>query len=219
MRIHPVYLLTLLLVLSLFWVVQPAPALACSGVTTTADKPSNVTNRTKAAPIVLEGEVLFVTNGKFPPITSIKVAQYFKGNGPEVVLIDNFGEGLGDCKSKVRVGEKLIIYAKGEPTQILNANYFTQYDATDPVNPQNIAEIIAASGQQPVLPIGVNSTAVVTPTVIATPQPSPTTAQVVPPVQNNSGDFSGFIWFGAGLVVGGGAITGVFLVLGRRKKG
>jgi hypothetical protein len=203
----------------LWLVLLPYPALACSGVTTTADKPSNVTNRTKAAPIVLEGEVLFVTNGKFPPIASIKVAQYFKGNGPEVVLIDNFGEGLGDCKSKVTIGEKLVIYAKGDPKEILNANYFTQYDATDPINPQNIADVIAASGQQPVLPNGVTPIPIATPTVVVTPQPSPMVATITNSAQNNSGDLSGIVWFGAGLVVGGMVTAGIFLLLGRLRNG
>jgi hypothetical protein len=106
-----------------------------------------VAERVAAAPIVLEGEVTAVSN-EMIGVATIAVTRYFKGSGPATVQIANLGS-TAVCLSPVAVGERWIFYARGDSRIGLQANYLSQFDAVAAPNNDNVAQVIAATGQQP----------------------------------------------------------------------
>jgi hypothetical protein len=106
-----------------------------------------VAERVAAAPIVLEGEVTALSNDMIG-VATVQVARYFKGSGPATVQIANLGS-TSVCLSPVAVGERWIFYARGDGRLGMQANYLSQFDAVAAPNNNNIAQVIAASGQQP----------------------------------------------------------------------
>lgn len=109
-----------------------------------------VAERTNAAGVVLDGEVIHV-EGDWLLTATVEVNRYFKGRGPEVVTISNLGPG-SLCLSWVSVGDKWVFYTTGNPDAVLSAHYLSQFDAIDPVTPAVVTEVIAAAGHDPVPP-------------------------------------------------------------------
>lgn len=148
-----VYILAL--AVALFFANPPAPTCACTPPPGSLPD-YTVADRTNAAEVVLEGTVIALTDADYYPImkATVKVHQYFKGgSGPVIVTITGFGPS-SLCLSWVNVGERWVFYATGNPSSGLEAHYLSQFDAVDPADPQTIAEVIAAVGQDPVLPFG-----------------------------------------------------------------
>jgi hypothetical protein len=113
-------------------------------------------DRTEAAEVVLEGTIVGrVDTSGYPWLETalVKVHRYFKGTGPALVTISHFGPGAL-CLSEVYIGQRAIFYTRGDPDTGLVAHYLSQFDAVDPVHPEVVAEVIAAAGQEPVLPVG-----------------------------------------------------------------
>ena len=105
--------------------------------------------RVQAADVVLRGTITQVTVENFQNYTAtIAVQQYFKGSGPPMVTIANFGTGA-DCRSAVHVGDDWIFFAKGDPSALMRANYLSQFDAITTPSADTIAEIIAALNSRP----------------------------------------------------------------------
>src|SRR6266545_6720632 len=95
------------------------------------------------------GTITQVTVENFQNYTAtIAVQQYFKGSGPSMVTITNFGTGA-DCRSAVHVGDDWIFFAKGDPSALMRANYLSQFDAITTPSADTIAEIIAALNSRP----------------------------------------------------------------------
>ena len=145
----------LLLSLMLMLVMPTRPALACTpppgGL-----PPYTVADRTNAAKVVLEGTIVALTDADdygAIKIATVDVQRYFKGGGPAVVRIANFGPGAL-CLSSVSVGQHWIFYATGDPSTGLIAHYLSAFDAVDPPTPNNAAQVIAAVGRDPVRPYG-----------------------------------------------------------------
>lgn len=112
-------------------------------------------DRTHAAEVVLEGTIIGRVDLNGHPwldTALVRVHRYFKGAGPAWVTISHFGPG-SLCLSEVYIGQRAIFYAKGDPETGLVAHYLSQFDAVDPVWPEIVAEVIAAAGQEPVLPV------------------------------------------------------------------
>ena len=108
------------------------------------------TDRTQAAPIVIEGTVIAV---QLDPSTSsdiavIEVKRYFKGIGPQVISVNRFGS-TAVCLSPVSPTETLIFYIQGDEANGYSAFYLSQFDATAPNDEATVNEVIAASGQEP----------------------------------------------------------------------
>ncbi|MGQ0603767.1 MAG: hypothetical protein ACT4QE_18965 [Anaerolineales bacterium] len=108
------------------------------------------TDRTIAAPIVLEGTVIAV---QFDPVTStnialIEVKRYFKGIGPQYLSVNRFGDS-SMCLSWVNPTDTRIFYIEGDEASGYSAFYLSQFDATAPNDEQTVTEVIAASGQEP----------------------------------------------------------------------
>ena len=121
-----------------------------------------VADRTEAAEIVLEGTVAALTDedilGYFHSAT-VDVRQYFKGQGPATVDISGFGNP-GLCLSRVGTGDRLIFYARGDPSNGLSADYLSVFfGAVDPADAQTIAEVISAVGQAQMTAVGAPSEA------------------------------------------------------------
>ena len=113
-----------------------------------------VADRTHAAEVVLEGTVIALSDEDALVYTAtVHVRQYFKERGPVIVTVSALGWS-SLCLSPVRVGERWIFYAAGDPGAGLRAHYLSQFDAVDAATPQVIAEVIAAVGHDPVLPDG-----------------------------------------------------------------
>jgi hypothetical protein len=108
------------------------------------------TDRTQAAPLVLEGTVIAV---QLDPATQtdlavIEVKRYFKGIGPQYISVNHFGDSAV-CLSRVNPTDTLIFYIQGDAANGYSAFYLSQFDATAPNDEQTVAEVIEASGQQP----------------------------------------------------------------------
>jgi|GEM_PF-2342221 len=211
------YLLTLLLISGFLFILNPTSALACSTTTVPPDilttKPDLPENRAETTPIIFEGVVAGYDLIAYRATASVKVYQYLKGIGPGAVYIDGFGNNSGDCRQTLKVGQHAIFYANGDPYSRLSANYYQAYKATDEASLSNIQKIVEVVRQQPII-IDNQATLLTTPTVVFTPQPGPTVAQIVTLTQNSNPEVIGIVWFGVGLVVGGGAI---WFVLRRRR--
>ncbi len=68
--------------------------------------------------------------------------------------ISGFGNP-GLCLSRVGTGDRLIFYARGDPSNGLSAHYLSVFfGAVDPADAQTIAEVIAAVGQAQMTPVG-----------------------------------------------------------------
>ena len=68
------------------------------------------------------------------------------------------------CLSRIGTGDRLIFYARGDPSNGLSAHYLSQFDAVDPADAQTIAEVIAAVGQAQMTPLDAPSEALLPPT-------------------------------------------------------
>ncbi len=110
---------------------------------TTADRAQN-------APLVFDGMVKDVA-GPSRNIATVQVHEWLKGTGPAIVTVSGFGYGP-DCLSSVEVNQHLIFYAKGNPPNNLSAVYIGIWEAVEPYNPNAVATVSAASGQNPFIP-------------------------------------------------------------------
>jgi hypothetical protein len=118
--------------------------------------PYTVADRVNAAEVVLEGTIIALTNEADPlaiKTATVEVKQYFKGTGPVIVTIAQFGPS-SLCLSPVFVGQSWIFYAAGDPQTGLTAHYLSQFDAVDPATTEVIAQVIATLGYEPVSPYG-----------------------------------------------------------------
>ena len=159
-----------------------------------------VSDRTEAAEIVLEGTVASLTDedilGDFHSAT-VDVQQYFKGQGPATVDISGFGNP-GLCLSRVGTGDRLIFYARGDPSIGLTAHYLSPFfGAVEPADSQTIAEVTAAVGQPQTTPVDAPSEASLPKT--------------------GDSDVAGLVRLA--LVLGVGILGAGILVLVRRRKG
>ncbi len=154
-----------------------------------------VADRTEAAEIVLEGTVASLTDEDIISAT-VDVQQYFKGQGPATVDISGFGPS-SLCLSRVGTGDRLIFYARGDPSNGLSAHYLSQFDAVDRADAQTIAEVIAAVGQAQITPVDATSEALLP--------------------RTGDSDLVGLVRLA--FVLGVGIIGAGILVLVRRRKG
>ena len=125
---------------------QAMPAFACT------PPPGGLPNytaadRTKVAPLVLEGTVI-VVSVETTQVGVVQVTRYFKGIGPQLIAIDNYGSS-SVCRSEVSQGFQGIFYVSGDEVAGYHAYYLSQFDAIAPNDAQTVAEVIAASGQEP----------------------------------------------------------------------
>ena len=132
------------LLLSLMWA---APALACT------QPPGGtphytISQHVRAADVVLNGTITQVTSDNYNYTATVQVQEYFKGSGPAIVTITNFGTGA-DCRSVVRTGDDWIFFANGDPNADMSANYLSAGDAISTPNADTIAQIIAALNIRP----------------------------------------------------------------------
>jgi hypothetical protein len=129
-------------------VLSAAPVLACT-LPPGGLPHYTIAQRVQAADVVLRGTITQVTVENFQNYTAtIAVQQYFKGSGPPMVTIANFGTGA-DCRSAVHAGDDWIFFAKGDPSALMSASYLSQFDAITTPSADTIAEIIAALNSRP----------------------------------------------------------------------
>jgi hypothetical protein len=127
----------------------PSPAFACTpppgGLVV-----STVTTRTLAAPYVFAGAVITGTGSYgFIQSATVQVSLTVKGPvNPAQVVIDGFGIGA-DCKSVVTLGQSALFFARGDPANVMQANYLEAFSATAPLNEASLAEALAAANIRP----------------------------------------------------------------------
>lgn len=138
----------LTLALLVAWCLLRAPRLVNACTPPPGGLPSyTTTDRTQAAPIVLEGTVIAMQEA-FPQIAVVQATRYLKGIGPETIAISGYGP-TSVCLSPVSVGQAGIFYVSGDEATGYSAYYHSQFDAVAPNDPQTVEEVIAASGQTP----------------------------------------------------------------------
>jgi hypothetical protein len=127
-----------------------SPSLVSACTTTPEGRPSyTLADQVNAAPIILEGTVLAVSKDSYPFTATVQVQQYFKGSGPQEVIIGNFGSSAM-CLTEVSVGDHLIFFASGEPDTGLRAFYMSAGAAVTSASTENIASLMQLLPQQAV---------------------------------------------------------------------
>jgi len=128
------------------WLLWPRPAWACTPPP--GGLPAyTATDRTMAAPIVLEGLVVSVSGVNYQTAV-IQVTRYFKGIGPQLIAVSNYGPN-SMCLSSVYLGQTGVFYITGDEAHGYAAFYLSQFDAVDPNEASLTDEVIKASGQDP----------------------------------------------------------------------
>lgn len=126
----------------LFFALVPR-AVACSPIPPEPGVPTPVpptrADLLQAATTVFEGEVVALTEDRI--ITTIRVARYFKGEGPGRVALNGFGWG-SDCLPVTEVGQEFIVYATGDPQTEVSLLTTEALSAAP--------ELIALTGQEPI---------------------------------------------------------------------
>lgn len=136
-----------------------------------------ITQQTNAAQIVAEGTVLSVQTdpATLRDMAVIKVAQYLKGIGPEVIAVTNYGS-TALCLAPVLAGETSLFFINGDEASGYTASYISQFDAVRANSEANLQEALTASGQAArtdfTTPASVTQI-VVTQIVVASPTPFP----------------------------------------------
>lgn len=136
-----------------------------------------ITQQTNAAQIVAEGTVLSVQTdpATLRDMAVIKVAQYLKGIGPEVIAVTNYGSTVL-CLAPVLAGETSLFFINGDEASGYTASYISQFDAVRANSEANLQEALTASGQAArtdfTTPASVTQI-VVTQIVVASPTPFP----------------------------------------------
>jgi hypothetical protein len=105
------------------------------------------------ADLVLVGTVTGTSN--FLPGDAdftIQIESYFKGAGPDALLVGGFGNG-DNCRDRVAVGERWIFFLDGNPEsdEILLASYLIGYDAVASPTADALTAITEVTGQ-PAMP-------------------------------------------------------------------
>lgn len=149
--------------------VSPVSANGCS---VAAGTPSpSVTQRTIAAPIVLEGTVSAVAGNDLLAVATVQVQQYIKGSGPSLVYISGYHKlwTLYECADWVEVGAHAIFYAQRNPASgRLQTFLISPWPSTIPADSVYIREAIAAADQSPVTPLPETEIAPIMPTLLPT---------------------------------------------------
>jgi hypothetical protein len=127
--------------------LRAAPASACTPppgglpAYTAAD-------RTLAAPLVVEGTVIAVSGEFYDQTAVVAVTRYLKGIGPPYIAIGGYGPS-SVCRSEITQNFTGLFYVSGDETSGYTAFYLSQFDALAPNDDATVAEVIAASGQEP----------------------------------------------------------------------
>lgn len=127
--------------------LRAAPAWACTPPP--GGLPSyTATDRTLAAPIVLEGTAIAVSGEFYGQTAVVEVTRYFKGIGPQYIAISRYGPS-SVCLSEITQNFTGVFYVSGDEATGYSAFYLSQFDALAPNDEATVTEIIAASGQEP----------------------------------------------------------------------
>ena len=112
---------------------------------------STVAERTNQADMVFEG-IVTAHSSDYHYTATVSVVRYFKGSGGKTLLVGPYGSSAL-CLQEATIGGRYIFYAKGDPAEPLQASYIGTQALDGPDN-DTVAEIIATTERQPVLPIG-----------------------------------------------------------------
>ncbi len=111
-----------------------------------------VADRVGAADIALKGTVIAFTGEEFMgnQVATIRVEQYYKGEGPALVTVSRYGTG-SLCLTPVTVGREGLFYILDTPDG-LRASYLTQFDAIGNADAETLALAVEATGHPPTEP-------------------------------------------------------------------
>ncbi len=111
-----------------------------------------------SAPVVFEGVIIdqSTRGGIEDDTVVVQVERYFQGNdganSPATLTVIGFGP-TSLCLVPVHIGQRLIFFADGDPNNgVLRAYYLSQFDAVRSVSDEVVAEIVAITGSDPVVP-------------------------------------------------------------------
>lgn len=221
--------------------LRAAPAWACTPPP--GGLPSyTATDRTLAAPIVVEGTAFAISGEFFSQTAVVDVARYLKGIGPQYIAISGYGPS-SVCLSEITQNFTGVFYVSGDETTGYSAFYLSQFDALAPNDEATLTEIIAASGQEPRTdfapyqvgtPDAIMTQAMATQiTALPTPTPAPFVGpppffvtpppfMPTPPVPASSATYVFTSLYSLGLLTLGGAIGLIVgltlgLLIGRRR--
>ncbi len=200
------------------------------------------TDRTLAAPLVVEGTVIAVSGEFYDQTAVVFVTRYLKGIGPQYIAITGYGPS-SVCLSEIIQNFTGVFYVSGDDATGYSAFYLSQFDALVPNDEATVAEVIAASGQEPrtdFIPYQLGTPDAIMTQVMATqfaslPTPTPppylgpppfffTPAPFLstPPVPTSSATYVFTSLYSLGLLTLGGAIGllvgfGLGLLIGHRR--
>ncbi len=168
------------LLLGLFVLALSHPhqtAYACTATSATNPGPPpiefSIEDRVALAPLVLEGTVVARNHDLS---AQVEVHRYFKGDGPAIMNGVRYGDGAM-CQSPLFPGGPIIIFiSEWRPGDY--AVYYFNGVGTLPATEENIQQVIAAVGQQPIVPN-------------ATPTPTVSPSEPMPFDESGQTDLSG----------------------------
>jgi hypothetical protein len=137
-----------LVVLAALFAPAPRRALACTpppgGLPT-----FSLAERTQAADIVVEGEVIALGDAAGIPgaTATIQVRQYLKGAGPEQLTVTGYGP-TSLCLSELFAGDVRVFYIVNDGAGGLRALYLSQFDAAAPATAFLISQVSTAAAAQ-----------------------------------------------------------------------
>jgi hypothetical protein len=200
------------------------------------------TDRTLAAPIVLEGTAIAVSGEVYGQTAVVEVSRYLKGIGPQLIAISGYGSS-SICLSEISQNFTGVFYVSGDEATGYSAFYLSQFDALASNDEATVTEVIAASGQEPrtdfapyhvgtpdailtlVLPTRIAALPTPTPAPFISPPPfsvTPSPYLPTPPVPTSSSTYVFTSLYSLGLLALGGAIGLIVglvlgLLIGRRR--
>jgi hypothetical protein len=142
--------IVLMLVMLVGLQLVAAPMRACS-----QGFPEDIQGRVLGADLVLVGMV----TGSSSLIPSqadytIQVDWYYKGMGPDAILLTGFGSGGGDCLNQIAISERWIFFVDGNPEtdEVLQTSYLYGYDAIIKPDPDTLKTITSFTNAAPMRP-------------------------------------------------------------------
>jgi hypothetical protein len=141
-------LIALLIVISAMTI---SPVFACSP----GEDAPRLKDKLKSVDLVFTGTVIGNDGaGIYEATHIVQVDSYLKGSGSGIVAITGFGDGGGDCRNYVAVGDTWLFFADGsaDTGETLNASYEWVYDAVQPAEAEYIDAVVNIVGQSPAAP-------------------------------------------------------------------
>lgn len=146
----------ILILVAVLFSLSIIPAFACAAQPAPSSYPQyTLKERVDHVPYVFSGTIVDLEY-KDTTVAVVRVTNYFKGSGPEIVRISGFSRGA-DCQETVTKNQQAFFFVSGSPatgfhasSTLDTANYVKP---TDPLSDKLSADIQQATGQKLAVPV------------------------------------------------------------------